>query len=118
MVEALVRTYWAAKTERPEATRALYRSVAELDNEALISGFSARVDTATGAMLASAADAAFDDLPTVILTLLTTIFGTVRSAFERSLPEPVGAALCGQLVLMCLAYLDAARTPPLRVIAA
>ena len=36
MVEALVTTYWQAKTERAEVTRALYRSVVELDNEPLI----------------------------------------------------------------------------------
>ena len=33
MVEGLVATYWSAKAERPEVTRALCRSVDELDNE-------------------------------------------------------------------------------------
>jgi hypothetical protein len=46
-------TYWSAKTERPEMTRALYRPVVELDNEALIEAFAGRVDAATAAMLAS-----------------------------------------------------------------
>ena len=32
MVEALIDTYWRAKTERADVTRALYRSVAEFDN--------------------------------------------------------------------------------------
>lgn len=58
MVEALVTTYWRAKTERPEVTRTLYRSVVEIDNEALIAAFASRVDAATAAMLASASDAA------------------------------------------------------------
>lgn len=112
MVEALVTTYWSAKTERPEVTHALYRSVVELDNQPLIEAFGRRVDAATAAMFASAADASFADLPTVILTLLTTVFGTVRSVFERNLPAREGSAVRGQLVLMCNAYLEAVRTPP------
>lgn len=112
MVEALVATYWDAKTKRPGVTRALYRSVAELDNEALIEAFAARVDAATAAMFASASDAGFADLPVVNLTLLTTIFGAVRSVFERNLPADEAAAVRRQLVLMCVAYLDAVRLRP------
>jgi AcrR family transcriptional regulator len=41
MVETLVTTYWNAKTERAEVTRALCRSVVELDNEPLIEAFAA-----------------------------------------------------------------------------
>jgi AcrR family transcriptional regulator len=110
MVEALVTTYWNAKTERADVTRVLYRSVVELDNEQLIESFACRVDAATAAMFASASDATFTDLLTVNLTLLTTIFGTVRSVFERNLPDVEGRAVQRQLVLMCLAYLDAVRT--------
>lgn len=110
MVEALVTTYWNAKTERPEVTRALYRSVVEIDNEALIEAFARRVDAATAAMLASASDAAFGDLVTVNLTLLATIFGTVRNVFERNLSVPEERAVQGQLVMMCNAYLIAVRS--------
>jgi AcrR family transcriptional regulator len=109
MVEALVTTYWTAKTERPEVTRALYRSVLELNNEPLIEAFSRRVDAATAAMLESASDAVFADLPTVNLTLLTTVFGTVRSVFERNLPATEATAVHRQLILMCNAYLGAVR---------
>ena len=118
MVEALIETYWNAKTERPEVTRALYRAVVEIDNEALIEAFSHRVDAATAAMFSGAADAVFSDLATVNLALLTTIFGTVRNVFERSLPAPEGRAVLGQLILMCKSYLDSARIhsriPPAR----
>ena len=107
MVEALVATYWVVKNERPEVTRALYRSVVELDNETLIEAFARRVDAATAAMLASAEGAAFADLPTVNLTLLSTIFGTVRSVFERNLPAEAAELVQRQLVLMCQAYLQA-----------
>ena len=107
MVEAIVSTYWAAKMERPEVTRALYRSVAELDNEALIEMFALRVDAATAAMLATAPDVAFADLRIVNLTLLTTIFGAVRGVFERDLPPEEARAVRRQLVLMCVAYVSA-----------
>ena len=111
MVEALVTTYWNAKTERADVTLALYRSVAEIDNGPLIEAFSRRVDAATAAMFASASDAVFADLSAVNLTLLTTIFGTVRSVFERNLPMAEASAVHRQLVLMCIAYLEAVRVP-------
>lgn len=112
MIEALVTTYWHAKTERPEVTRALYRSVVEIDNEALIAAFAARVDAATAAMLGTASDATFAELSTVNLTLLATVFGTVRNVFERNLPPDEERAVQGQLMMMCNAYLEAARSPP------
>jgi AcrR family transcriptional regulator len=112
MVDSLVTTYWTAKTERPEVTRALYRSVVEIDNEALIAAFASRADAATAAMLATASDATFDDLPTVNLTLLATVFGTVRNVFERSLSPEEERAIEGQVVLMCNAYLEAASSHP------
>ncbi len=111
MVDAIVTTYWNAKTERADVTRALYRSVVELDNELLIEAFVQRVDAATGAMFASASDAVFADLPIVSLTLLTTVFGTTRGVFERNLSMPDARAVHRQLVLMCIAYLDAVRMP-------
>lgn len=110
MVEALVKTYWVAKTERPEVTRALYQSVAELDNEPLIAAFARRVDSATENMLRSSSDGSFTDLATVTLTLLSTVFGTVRSIFERDLPADKGDAVCEQLVMVCVAYLKVAKS--------
>lgn len=106
MVETLVTTYWNAKTERPEVTRALYRSVVELDNDWLIKEFSGRVDRASAEMFASASDATFSDLSTVNLTLLATIFGTVRNVFERDLTSSERDAVLSQLIVMCKAYLS------------
>ncbi len=92
-------------------TRALYRSVVEIDNEALIAAFASRVDATTAAMLGTASDATFADLPTVNLTLPATVFGTVRNVFERNLPPNEEGAIQGQLMMMCSAYLKAARLP-------
>lgn len=112
MVETLVTTYWNAKMERPEVTRALYKSVVELDNQSLIADFSRRVDTASAAMFASASDADFKDLSTVNLTILTTIFGTIRNVFERDLPAAEARAVHRQLILMCSTYLAAVNKSP------
>ena len=109
MVAALVDTYWVAKTARPEVTRALYRSVSEIDNEAMIENFARRVDAATAAMLASAPEANFPDLESVNLTLVAVIFGTVRYIFERNLAPHAAEGLRLQLVLMCRSYLNAAK---------
>lgn len=110
MVEALIETYWRAKTERADVTRALYRSVAEMDNSAMIHAFAARVDTATSAMFASASDARLADVAATNLTLVTVIFGTVRNAFERALSPAEAEALRRNLVVMCRAYLRSVST--------
>lgn len=109
MVEALVDAYWQAKTERSDVTRVLYASAVELDNVSLIEAFALRVDTATASMLASAPDADYADLALVNTTLLSVIFGTVRSVFQRTMPDAMSARIRQQLTLMCLAYLDAAK---------
>jgi AcrR family transcriptional regulator len=104
MVEALIETYWTAKTERADVTRALYRSVAELDNDALLRAFAERVDRATTEMFSSACDAMIKDIPRANLALVTVIYGTVRNAFERGLSEQEAVELRQDLVTMCRAY--------------
>ncbi|MEM5493896.1 TetR/AcrR family transcriptional regulator [Hoeflea sp. AS16] len=112
MIEALIECYWRAKTERADVTQALYRSVAELDNEALIDAFAARADAATKAMLASAPDLDTQELESMTRTLLTVIFGSVRNAFERNLDEVAARQLRGHLAVMCGALLDSRSGPP------
>lgn len=108
MVEALISTYWQAKMERADVTRVLYASAVELDNETLIETFVQRVDTATTAMFATAPDARFADIALVNTTLLSVIFGTVRSIFQRRLPVSLASEIQGQLLAMCLSYLEVA----------
>jgi AcrR family transcriptional regulator len=110
MIETLIDTYWSAKTERADVTRALYRTAVELDNEALIEAFAARVDAATTAMLANATDAEFRDPGSVSLALVTVIFGAVRHAFERNLTPTEVRDLQGQVALMCRAYVQTVPT--------
>lgn len=107
MVEALIDTYWLAKMERPDVTRVLYASAVELDNEALIEAFVLRVDNATTSMFATAPDACFADITLVNTTLLSVIFGTVRSVFQRNMSVSLASRVHGQLLAMCLSYLKA-----------
>jgi AcrR family transcriptional regulator len=111
MAEALVEAYWHAKIMRCDVTRALYLVAAEVDTAGLVENFSKRVEIATAVMFASAPDAEFADLAIVNLTLLTSLFGTVRSLFDRSLPKPWACGVQQQLIFMCRSYLEAARTP-------
>jgi AcrR family transcriptional regulator len=106
MIEALIETYWKAKTDKPDVTRALYRSVVEMDNEALISAFAARTDAAVTTMLASASDNDGSDARSNTRTLVTIIFGAVRNSFERGHSGDVAEDLRRQLVIMCRGYLE------------
>ncbi|MAY62811.1 MAG: TetR family transcriptional regulator [Rhizobiales bacterium] len=112
MVRLLIETYWRAKTERADVTRALYLSVAGMDNSALIDEFARRADDATMAMLQTAADARFANIELVNRTLVTVVFGTVRNAFERNLEGARADAVRAELIRMCRAYLREAASSP------
>ena len=107
MAEAFVQAYWHAMIARCGLTRAVYQIAAEVDTSPLIEAFSVRVETATVELFASAPDARFANLPLVNLTFLTSLFGTVRTLFDRSLPKPWACGIQQQLILMCCSYLDA-----------
>lgn len=103
--DALIDAYWAVKTERAELTQALYRSMAELDNDALIHAFAARVDKATTDMFRHAPDIPDDEVEQINLLLTTVIYGSVRNAFERGLGPQEIAALKSGLKAMCRDHL-------------
>lgn len=107
--EALIDTYWSVKTERMELTHALYRSVTELDNDALVHDFAARVDRATEGMFRASPDLSTKDIDRINLSLTTVIYGTVRNAFERGLEREKISALKSDLKAMCRAYLASVR---------
>ncbi|MBD3624411.1 MAG: TetR family transcriptional regulator [Rhodobacteraceae bacterium] len=103
--EALIDTYWEAKTEHTELTQALYRSMAGLENDALIHAFAARVDEATTAMFRQAPDLPSHDASRMNLLLTTVIYGTVRNAFERGLGADEISTLKSELKALCRSYL-------------
>jgi AcrR family transcriptional regulator len=111
MAEALVESFWLANVARCDVTRALYRASVEAGTGALVEEFSKRIESATAAMFATACDAQFADLAIVNVTLLNSLFGTIRSLFDRSLPKPWACGVQQQLIFMCRSYLEAAKTP-------
>jgi AcrR family transcriptional regulator len=111
MAETLVEALWDANIARCDVTRAIYLVASEIGIAALVEDFSDRVEIATAAMFASASDAEFADLAIVNHTLLTSLFGTIRSLFDRSLPKPWACGIQQQLIFMCRSYLEAAKMP-------
>lgn len=109
MCEALVKAYWDAKTMRRNATRALYLVTLEVNTSALSEACTQRIETASAAMINSASDAKFTDLALVNLTLLTTLFGTVRGLFTREMSLESERQVGDQLTIMCLAYLETSK---------
>lgn len=110
MVTALIETYWTAKTERVDLTQALYRSVAELDNNDLMRAFATRVDTATTTMFRQASDLPPEDIAAINLTLTTVVYGAVRNAFERELDIGQIETLKARLIDMCRAWLGSIKS--------
>jgi AcrR family transcriptional regulator len=118
MAEALVEAYWHAKVTRCHETRALYQVAGEINTMPLVEEFSRRVEVATAAMLTTASNARFADLDIVNLTLLTSLFGAVRTLFERNLPKPWACGIQQQLIFMCCSYLNAAKSSSLSAVVA
>ena len=113
MVENVVQAFVDAKTARVEEARALYRVAAELDASALVGRTSERMREALCAMLATAADRCFEDLPLATFMVLSAMVGPTRAVLEGGGPPEIVAALRGELVTLCQGYLDrvsAART--------
>jgi AcrR family transcriptional regulator len=105
MAEALVKAYVDAKTARVEVSRALFQVAVELDTAELLGGITKRINNATTALLASAPDAQFDDLPSVVFTLLAALAGTTRTVFERGARPALVKEMRRQVTTMCRAYL-------------
>lgn len=106
MVENVVHAFVDAKTAKVEEARALYRVAAELDASALVSGASDRMREALCAMLATASDRRFENLPLVTFMLHSAMVGPTRAVLEGGGPPEIVAALRGELVTLCQGYLD------------
>lgn len=109
MAEAVVKAYLQAKTKQSEASSAFYLIAVELDARELIEGATRRGEQAVVDLLSTASDGHFDDPLVVAQTLLAAISGTVRAFYERDLPPTIGGEVERQIVVMCRAYLAAAR---------
>ncbi len=105
IVDGLVGAYLDAKTTRPEVTSALYRISGELDTAEMLAEISKRNHKAISSLLASAADATFENLSEVTFTLSAVMAGATRVVFERGATRTMVRTLRSELPIMCRAYL-------------
>ena len=108
MSDGLVFAYIEAKTGDIEVSRALYAAASELDTTDLIGGISQRTHAAAKALFATAPDAAFTDLDSVVFALRAALSGSVKAVFERGTTPDALTMLRKELPLMCRAYLQSA----------
>ncbi len=111
MADVLVGAFLDAKLERLDLTKALYLIGENLDTTALLAGAVDRNVAATAALLATAADADFENLPAVAATVFAGIAGSTRIALERGTAPFPAQELRRELSLMCRSYLLAFRRP-------
>ena len=107
MAEGMVKAFLEIKIRHPDSTRALYKIAAELDTDELRSDTARRLRDACSALLATAADGKFDDLPDVSFTLLTAMNGATRAVFEFGAQPRMVQVLRIQLEALCRGYLHA-----------
>ncbi|WP_372661954.1 TetR/AcrR family transcriptional regulator [Hydrogenophaga sp.] len=106
MVNVVVEAFVRVKTERVDEARALYRVASELDTLELVKSVGLRSNADLSAMLATAADARFDDLALTAYMFSAAMVGPTRAMLEGSAPPKLLRALRGQLVSLCLGYLE------------
>ncbi|HEY1999491.1 TetR/AcrR family transcriptional regulator [Paraburkholderia sp.] len=111
MTQRLVHAFVAAKTANVDESLALYLVAAELNAAKLVAEASERMRAATSSMLASAADASFEDLPTVTFIFLSAMTGPIRAVLEGRASPKMMRALREHLVTLCDAYLKRVALP-------
>jgi AcrR family transcriptional regulator len=112
MTSALVSAYLAAKLRDPEKSKALYAVAEEHGGPELIAAMQKRMMAAITAMLASAPDAYFEDLPVTSAIAFSVLAGPVRAFLEGHVPAAFEAHLEEQLVRVLTAYLQTHQPPP------
>jgi AcrR family transcriptional regulator len=106
MVKAVVAAFVKAKTENLDESRALYAVALELDSRDYVREVQSRHRVALEAMLKTASDAHFDDIPTTTFMFMGALAGPVRSLLEGKPPQSMIRKLRGQLESLCLGYLE------------
>ena len=106
MIQGLVAAFLDIKIRHTDATRALYKVAGELDTDELRSGTAKRLTNACAALLGSATDANFENLPDIAFTMLTAMNGTTRAVFEFGAQPDMVQMLRVQLLALCQGYLQ------------
>jgi AcrR family transcriptional regulator len=108
MAEGIVEVFVEAKMHRTDASTALYRIAATVEVTPLLKEMKRKSVGAIAKMLATAADARFDDVSAVAETTYGAMVGATRAVVEAGATPKMVRTLKEQLVLLCGAYLRAA----------
>jgi AcrR family transcriptional regulator len=112
MASAVTIAFLAAKLRDPEESKALYAVAEERGGAEIAARMRRRIVAAVAAMLASAADAYFDDPAMTSTIALSALVGPVRALLEGHAPAEFEACLERQLVLLLTAYLQTYQLRP------
>lgn len=106
MVRTVVAAFVEAKTSRMDEARALYGAAADLNARSIVSESEESGLAMLTAVLVTATDAQFDDLPTVVYILMAAMIGPTLFMIEGGAPPSIVRAWSGQLQTLCLSYLE------------
>jgi AcrR family transcriptional regulator len=106
IVSTVVGAFVQAKTDRIDEARALYSVAGELDSRALAVESEERGLAMLTAVLKTATDVQFDDLPTVAYIFMAAMIGPTMFMIEGGAPPSIMRAWSGQLKSLCLGYLE------------
>ena len=111
MIESVVHAFIDAKMERSDISTALYAATTGRKSTALINKVGKRSQAALTAMLATASDAQFSDLPFTIFILYSAMGGVMRAVLEADASPNMVRLLRKQLVLLGRGYLMSVAAP-------
>ncbi|AFT71054.1 Transcriptional regulator, TetR family [Alloalcanivorax dieselolei B5] len=108
IVSAVVSAFVRAKIDRIDEARALFSVAGELDSRVLVVESEERGLAMLTAVLRTATDAKFDDLPTAVYIFMAAMIGSTTYMIEGGAPPSILRAWGGQLESLCLGYLERA----------
>lgn len=103
--DGLVANYLDAKLARIDISQALYLLSPIPEVVALRAQLITRIDTVLKSLLASAEDATFDQLDTIVFAVRSLLVGMVRAVIEEGATDHKIAQLKQELPMLCHAYL-------------
>jgi AcrR family transcriptional regulator len=109
--EAVVHAFVAAKLSDADASRVLYAVAAEVSGAAIVSQMTQRSQAALCAVLATASDRAFSNIPLISFVLSTALVGPVQTLIALPRSQERALAVRSELTTMIIAYLRKVGTP-------
>jgi AcrR family transcriptional regulator len=105
MIESVVEAFVDAKMKRHDISMALYATAVGVQERALVNKAGKRARAAMAAMLATAPNTKFADLPFTSLMLLSAMGGATRAVLEAGSSPGTVRLLRKHLVLLCRGFL-------------